>query len=142
MDRLTSCGYETDGICLICGLDLETRDHLFFECSFSASVWRNLMTQLHIPNAHLNWDDLLNWIHITSLDECTRLALLQGWQGAIYELWKERNRRLHDGVTLSHGKVFRLILRSVMDKCRAMSLLGSSRGDLLLQRWSHSHGFG
>ncbi|CAA7052246.1 unnamed protein product [Microthlaspi erraticum] len=30
MDRMTSWGYETEGICLLCGLDSESRDHLFF----------------------------------------------------------------------------------------------------------------
>lgn len=43
---------------------------------------------------------------------------------------------------ICHGKVFSLVLRSVMDKCQAMSLLGSSRGDLILQQWSHSYEFG
>ncbi|KAG5411718.1 hypothetical protein IGI04_008037 [Brassica rapa subsp. trilocularis] len=29
-----------------------------------------------------------------------KLVILQVWQAAIYELCKERNRRLHDGLTL------------------------------------------
>ncbi|CAA7026629.1 unnamed protein product [Microthlaspi erraticum] len=71
----------------------------------------------------------------SSFDNAKRLALLQGWQGAVYELWKERNRRMHDGVTFSPGKVFHLILSSLMDKCRALTLLGSSHGDSILQLW-------
>ncbi|CAA7029742.1 unnamed protein product [Microthlaspi erraticum] len=35
LDRLSAWGYDMEGTCLLCGVDLETRDHLFFECSFS-----------------------------------------------------------------------------------------------------------
>ncbi|CAA7043732.1 unnamed protein product [Microthlaspi erraticum] len=138
---MISWGYETDGLCLLCGTEMESHNHLFFQCSFTAFVWRNLFLHLQLSNVPMAWDPLLTWLQDIHLDVTTRLALLQAWQGAIYELWKERNRRMHDGVTLSHSHVLRLVLSSVKDKCRALCNLGSSQGDLLLQKWSHSNGF-
>ncbi|CAA7058554.1 unnamed protein product [Microthlaspi erraticum] len=132
LDRMSAWGYDSDGTCLLCGIELETRDHLFFECSFSASVWRRLMFCLNLHNVPGHWAQLLDWLTSASLDTTKKLALLQDWQGAVYELWKERNR-LHDGVTFPYGKIFSLILSSVRDKCRAMSMFGSSHGDSMLQ---------
>ncbi|CAA7058009.1 unnamed protein product [Microthlaspi erraticum] len=139
---MSSWGYEIDGTCLLCRTEPESRDHLFFQCSYSAFVWRKLFLHLQLSNVLMNWGPLLSWFQVANLDATTRSALLQAWQGAIYELWKERNRRLHDGVTLSHSQVLKFVLSSVLDKCRALRIMGSSQGDLLLQKWSHSNGFG
>ncbi|CAA7024003.1 unnamed protein product [Microthlaspi erraticum] len=122
MDRMSSWGFEMEGTCLLCGANRETRDHLFFECPFSAFVWERLMIQLDLCIVPMSWMNLLYWLQVASLDNTLRLAVLQGWQGAVYEIWREHNRRLHDGVTLSQGKVFRIIISFVMDKCRALAL--------------------
>ncbi|CAA7019532.1 unnamed protein product [Microthlaspi erraticum] len=137
LDRMIGWGYKVEGTCLLCSLDLETRDHLFFRCPFSAAIWRRIKLLLHAPMAPMEWNHLLSWFNVTLLDSSKKLAMLQGWQGAIYEIWRERNRRLHNGVTLPYGRVFNLIFSSTKDKCRAMVLLGSSRGDPIFHQWSH-----
>ncbi|CAA7034489.1 unnamed protein product [Microthlaspi erraticum] len=88
LDRLSAWGYATEGTCLLCGSELETRDHLFFECSYSASIWRRLTLHLNILNVPVHWSMLLSWLNVTPLEASKRLALLQGWQGAVYEIWK------------------------------------------------------
>ena len=39
LDRMSSWGLVQDGKCRLCQNALETRDHLFFACSFSKKVW-------------------------------------------------------------------------------------------------------
>ncbi|CAL9227943.1 unnamed protein product [Arabidopsis halleri] len=63
------------------------------------------------------------------------MALLQGWQGAIYELWRERNRHYHDGLSLPPVRVANHVIVSVENKCSAMHQLGSKRGLSILQCW-------
>ena len=38
MDRMIAWGLEVDGVCRLCRNGMESRDHLFFDCSFSKEV--------------------------------------------------------------------------------------------------------
>ncbi|CAA7043002.1 unnamed protein product [Microthlaspi erraticum] len=78
LDRISSWGYETEGVCLLCGSALESRDHLFFECSYSASIWRKLMGHLSFSNIPIHWNQILHWFQVVASDEPTKLALLRG----------------------------------------------------------------
>ncbi|XP_020866212.1 uncharacterized protein LOC110224467 [Arabidopsis lyrata subsp. lyrata] len=85
LDRLSTWGYDVELNCLLCGLAHESRNHLFFECVFSTEVWRFITQRLQISSPPLLWDQVLIWLSTTSVSKHKRLALLQGWQGAIYE---------------------------------------------------------
>ncbi|VVA90333.1 unnamed protein product [Arabis nemorensis] len=96
--------------------------------SFSSKVtWDNIRN----VKPHVSWHPLRA---CTSSDRS--LALLQGWQAAIYEIWKERNRRFHDGATLSPSLILQRIFVVVKNKSIAMENLGSGRGEALLRIWS------
>ncbi|XP_020881839.1 uncharacterized protein LOC9313537 [Arabidopsis lyrata subsp. lyrata] len=85
LDRLSSWGYDVELDCLLCGLAHESRNHLFFNCVFSVEVWRLITQRLHISSSPLLWDQILLWLPTTLVSRNKILALLQGWQGAIYE---------------------------------------------------------
>lgn len=138
LDRVVIWDPETEETCLLCGSGMESRDHLFFVCSYSVVVWRGLTRKLSISDAPIEWEQIMQWLMGSQVTTPKRLALLQAWQGATYELWRERNRRFHDGITIPPLKVLSFVLRTVVDKCRAMSLLGSDRGTMILQQWSQS----
>lgn len=106
LDRVAKWDGETEVTCLQCGRSTESRDHLFFVCCYSAAVWRGLTQKLGITNAPLEWDQIIQWLLVSQLQIPKKLALLQAWQGAMYELWRERNRRMHDGTTIPSSKVF------------------------------------
>ena len=43
MDRLKAWGMEMDGVCALCKQDMETRNHLFFTCTYSKVIWQKVM---------------------------------------------------------------------------------------------------
>uniref|UniRef100_A0A5B7BV48 Reverse transcriptase zinc-binding domain-containing protein n=1 Tax=Davidia involucrata TaxID=16924 RepID=A0A5B7BV48_DAVIN len=49
-DRLLRYGGISDGRCLFCNQAVETHSHLFFQCSFTSSLWRHLIT-----DCGMNW---------------------------------------------------------------------------------------
>ncbi|CAA0359938.1 unnamed protein product [Arabidopsis thaliana] len=85
----------------------------------------------------LLWDQILLWLPKASTSKHRNLALLQGWQGAIYALWKERNRRFHDGLSLSSGTIAMDVMSTMINKCKVMIQLDLKRGISLLQCWTH-----
>ncbi|CAH2060106.1 unnamed protein product [Thlaspi arvense] len=112
LDHSLKWDYDTEGICLLCGSDYETWDHLFFECSYSAEVWRKLTLKLNIRDPPFQWQQILLWLPSAASDESSKLALLQGWKSTIFELWREKNRRFHAGITFNQEKVLKFILYS------------------------------
>ncbi|XP_010513296.1 PREDICTED: uncharacterized protein LOC104789266 [Camelina sativa] len=135
LDRLSAWGYDVELDCLLCGLACESRDHMFFQCAFSAEVWSLIMQRLQISSPPFLWDQILLWLPSILVSKQKKLALLQGWQAAIYELWRERNRRFHDGLSLFPVQVARHIFSSMENKCNAMIQLGLKRGTSILQCW-------
>ncbi|VYS52247.1 unnamed protein product [Arabidopsis thaliana] len=137
LDRLSTWGFDIELDCLLCGFAHESRNHLFFECVFSAEVWRLITQRLQTSPPPLLWDQILLWLPKASTSKHRNLALLQGWQGAIYALWKERNRRFHDGLSLSSGTIAMDVMSTMINKCKVMIQLDLKRGISLLQCWTH-----
>lgn len=47
--------------CVLCDLEPESHDHIFFSCPYSATVWSNLTAQSQLHWPRLNWPNLLHW---------------------------------------------------------------------------------
>lgn len=139
LNRLSSWGLDVESTCLLCGNEQESRDHLFFDCSFSNQIWVQLMHRLSLSSAPLKWEDTIAWLPSASSSAIISLAILQGWQACIYEIWRERNRRVHDGVTLPSHKVFHKILCLLINKATALRNTGSSKGQPLICLWTSGH---
>ncbi|KAG5389348.1 hypothetical protein IGI04_030889 [Brassica rapa subsp. trilocularis] len=63
-------------------------------------------------------------------------AVIQAWQGAIYLIWQERNRRFHDGQTFPPARIMKSLISLLRIKALALSATGRALGDKLLFLWS------
>lgn len=94
-DRLISWGLNTNSHCLLCNQGIGFRNHLYFDCNFSDVVWSPLASKLrlHVPSRawEANTEALITYAGPKHLCYLTLLV----WQATIYEIWKERNERLH-----------------------------------------------
>ncbi|XP_018473851.2 uncharacterized protein LOC108845081 [Raphanus sativus] len=133
-DRLISWGLPVDPNCLLCNAASESRDHLYFECPYSRTVWNVIARRCHhFPVADWN-QTLLSMQTLTGCRYKKKLTLL-GWKSVIYWLWTERNARLHRQQFRNHDALISLIGRQLKDKIlsfRHSSLVGSSR---MMQLW-------
>ncbi|XP_058726146.1 uncharacterized protein LOC131597466 [Vicia villosa] len=93
-DRLVKFGMISDTKCEFC-LESETLQHMFFECSATRSIWKEVMRWLHIENQEGGWMQVKNW----SIKLCKsknwrkefyKIALAE----CIYAIWLKRNRRV------------------------------------------------
>ena len=116
----------------VCGSGPETRDHLFFHCSVSASIWNTVLLRFgrHLPFS--DWPDMLVWISSGSGRFSLTLKKLDA-QTMIFYIWKERNARLHSSTNSTPTTVFQRIDRSVRDSILARSSRQKFKG--LLSQW-------
>ncbi|CAA7049602.1 unnamed protein product [Microthlaspi erraticum] len=130
-DRLSRWGLDVPEVCLLCGTDLESRDHLLFLCSYSAQVWSSFFSHrsLSPPSSFV---DIVSWIRSNNLPPKLKLICKLIFQAAVYYIWKERNARLHSPivkVSQSLVKEIQLLLRAKLaglDRSLTSNVLSSS----------------
>ena len=100
-----------DASCVLCQQHLETRDHLFFSCSYSEEVWSGLAHGL-LPSL---FSDQWQWIMVILADK--NLAMLKlylircSFQVALHSIWRERNNRRHGSQPVLAGQLTSIIDR-------------------------------
>ncbi|KAE8729270.1 hypothetical protein F3Y22_tig00003725pilonHSYRG00291 [Hibiscus syriacus] len=48
--------------CLLCGIEAEIKDHLFFDCGFARELWGAILTLCGVNHTVSNWDRELAWV--------------------------------------------------------------------------------
>ncbi|XP_020887742.1 uncharacterized protein LOC110230094 [Arabidopsis lyrata subsp. lyrata] len=89
-DRLRSWGLNIPDACVICSSGLEIHDHLFFDCSFSASVWQPFALRIW-PNAPATLASISSWIlqAQSPVNSNAKIIIKLLLQTACYLIWRE-----------------------------------------------------
>ncbi|KAE8714581.1 OB-fold-like isoform 1 [Hibiscus syriacus] len=77
-DRLARFGLIVDNVCGLCGIGMESRDHLFVDCSYAKDVWGSILNTCDISHVFHSWDELLHWL-LANLKGNTILDSMVGW---------------------------------------------------------------
>ncbi|KAL0788548.1 hypothetical protein Bca101_004794 [Brassica carinata] len=85
-DRVQRWNPQASASCALCSGQLESRSHIFFECSYSDEVWTKLFLVRYV------------------------------FQAALYSLWRERNSRTHGELPLPAAKLVTLVEKMVRNR--------------------------
>jgi hypothetical protein len=132
-DRLLKWGYKGDVKCFFCHNQIETREHLFFECSFSYRIWKFLMSQCSVDNPPVIWDEVMqlgisNWGSRTLKSFLCRLGL----SSVIYHLWCTRNEINHSGQPNTEEQILKKVLWEVRARIVGKGKFPKTRENLVL----------
>ncbi|XP_062167062.1 uncharacterized protein LOC133873362 [Alnus glutinosa] len=101
-EKMCIWGYEGDILCPFCRACIECRDHLFFKCSFSRRIWRNVMQSCLEPFPVVDWDDVAIWCMMQLKGKSLKTRLCKLSLGAVvYHIWIQRNNLIHGNVVYS-----------------------------------------
>ncbi|XP_020874182.1 uncharacterized protein LOC110226574, partial [Arabidopsis lyrata subsp. lyrata] len=87
-------GLNVPSVCLLCNSQNESRQHLFFDCSYAAEVWQYFTRKAHVFPSYL-FEDGVRWLKNPCHDKNIALILRLAFQASMYSIWRERNSRLH-----------------------------------------------
>lgn len=133
-DRMVAWNAGIDGTCVLCMQQLETRNHLFFGCDYSSSLWYKLMNVFMGNGYSEEWMDVVRFIQKPNLDRTRSFLVRYVFQATIYMIWRERNCRRHGERPRSPAVLFAMIDRLV--KNRIMSIRAQDRRlDCAFQLW-------
>jgi len=131
-------GYGDNLLSPFCYGCLESRDHLFFSCSFSGRVWKRVIATCFIRYPKQAWEDIAEWsssaLKGKSLwNTLCRLCL----DASIYHIWRQRNDLLHGNVPRSEEQIIAQIIWEVKTNILASSSFKDTVfNQRLIQEWN------
>lgn len=127
-DRLATRGWRNNGHCPLCRCDTETALHLVAMCRYTKRIWRLVATwagyqQLEpaqweeARSVHQWWESLANTPGIPKKGLRSLILLV------VWEIWKERNRRIFDHKEMATG----VLLAKIKEEASLWALAGAKR---------------
>lgn len=92
-DRIFRWNPQAVAVCWLCKEELETRDHLFFDCKYSKEVWSETIGSLAGSVCIHGWERVMQVVVNGVQDRLSTCLLRYCFQAVIYVLWMERNTR-------------------------------------------------
>lgn len=117
-DRMRVWGVEQP--CLLCGERDETRNHLFFACPYTYTVWLDLAGHLLGAAANPAWEETLSYLISSTAHTMESVLLRLLFQVSIYHIWRERNARRHGSSPITVSVMKRLIDKVVRNRITSL----------------------
>lgn len=131
--RLLRWGMNISSSCCLCDTGEEDRDHLFLKCEISEALWSLALQRLGYSfRAFHTWTSFADWT--ATRDSVTSRTLKRMVaQATTYNIWIERNNRLHGQEFRTPAVLFKIIDRSIKDAILGRRKL--KKFQLLMQLW-------
>lgn len=95
-DRLLKWSVVDNATCVLCRNGThESHNHLFFDCSHSRVVWKEILQRNFIHRGPLTWEDEKKWFLLHSKGKFIKKSILKlSLAATVYGIWCERNMRI------------------------------------------------
>ena len=132
-DRMRSWGMMQG--CTLCGERDETRDHLFFACPYSFTVWHSLANRILGPHIDPDWQLTLDHLQTLRTGTLDTILIKMLFQMTIYHVWRERNARRHHTSWMTVETMCAIIDKTMRNRISSLKYRGGHKYAGLLQRW-------
>ncbi|GJY19324.1 reverse transcriptase domain, reverse transcriptase zinc-binding domain protein [Tanacetum coccineum] len=100
--------------CLLCNMQPDSHDHLFFECAFSAQIWNHLKPYMRMFNIPPSLSSIVTFLVPLASKKSARVIIVkQVFAASCYFIWQERNNRLFAQQRRSSNQVIDSIISTV-----------------------------
>ncbi|XP_048637500.1 uncharacterized protein LOC125609928 [Brassica napus] len=106
--------------CTLCGEIDETREHLFFACPFSYTMWDNVAGRLLGQRMNPDWSNTLLSIQHARFSPMDLVLVRMVFSMTIYIVWKECNRRRHQKPWSTAAQVTRIIDKTMCNRMTSL----------------------
>lgn len=135
-DRMQFWQSDRDLNCAFCHMQLDSVDHLFFECQYSSMVYWHFRSKGYLNISHNSWDDLMVKAATVWKGKSINVVVNKLILGAlVYLLWQERNWRLFQNSRRSVIQLIGGIEEVVRLKIMGLNLRDTTRVRRMLIDW-------
>ncbi|KAK1424620.1 hypothetical protein QVD17_19953 [Tagetes erecta] len=122
--------------CPLCMRNIDSHEHLFFECAFANQVWKAIRVFTDMVQVDGKWEDIVQffisrgeWKSISSIVD--RLVL----GAAAYYVWQERNARLFENDKRTPTQISNVILKTVRMRLLSIRMKDSITTRRIMAKW-------
>ncbi|CAL9243028.1 unnamed protein product [Arabidopsis halleri] len=123
------------GMCVLCQNCIESRNHLFFECDFSSTVWAALAHGLLKSRYTTDWQLLIDIISTNQFTKVEAFLTRYVIQAVVYAIWRERNGRRHGESAQTAERITAWVDKQIRNRISAIRLMGDKRYEKAYQFW-------
>ena len=120
---------------MLCGEKNETRDHLYFACVYSFTIWMNIAERILGQVISPDWEETVTALMHPNRTRMDTILLRLNFHCAIYAIWMGRNWRRHGGVWISADELTRRIGKLVRNRISSLRYVWPHPLAGLLRRW-------
>lgn len=129
MDRILSWNNAVNGTFVLCQVEMETCQHLFFRCHYSSKIWREMVEGILKEDYTTSWDENLTIISQARRCPTETFIIRYTFQVVAHSIWRERNARKHGEQPLDEKCLAKMIDKMV----RLKLLLVKGKGKKYLE---------
>ena len=113
--------------CVLCGERDETRDHLFFACPYSYTIWDRVASRLLGRRINPDWSDMLQVVCGEAYTLMDQILIRLLFQVVVYHVWRERNLRRHQQGFKGTDQLISMISKVVKNRISSLGYKGHHR---------------
>ncbi|XP_022042057.1 uncharacterized protein LOC110944699 [Helianthus annuus] len=122
--------------CPLCRNDRDSRDHLFFQCSFSATVWQHIKPMGFLDQVNDTWQSIMDWMLLhASSKKVEHIVSKLVIAATTYFIWLERNNCLFSNDRAKVESVVGRIKGTVRLRLMGFDFKGDAKVDRMLRNW-------
>lgn len=133
-DRMLNWGLQVDGLCVLCHGHIESRNHLYYQCSYSWNIWEPTAARCGFTPSQ-SWDTTLLDLRSAPGTRLQRKLRLLCWQATNYLLWVERNNRIHRNQFKTYDILLRELDRLIRNRIATYRFTDPAASSDLLALW-------
>lgn len=111
-----------DMLCVFCKLVPDSHAHLFFQCSFSCTVWRKVKHQVAFYGFPEEWYEIHD--RLSQKRGPKKMEHKLALAATVYHIWRERNMRIFRDVTKPLLKVVEDICSVILNRMAWKTITG------------------
>ncbi|XP_022024188.1 uncharacterized protein LOC110924493 [Helianthus annuus] len=120
----------------LCKHDRDSRDHLFFQCSFAAQVWNNVKVMVDLSSVNDSWDPVMDWmIQHANTKKIEHIICKLVIAASTYFIWQERNARLFTPNQNSVSGITEKIMNIVRLRVMGFKATKDANFTKLMRKW-------
>ncbi|XP_021993252.1 uncharacterized protein LOC110889984 [Helianthus annuus] len=122
--------------CPLCKHGKDSRDHLFFRCSYALQVWNRVKDMAYMDSIDANWESIIDWLSQHATNNSARSVVSKLVVAASsYFIRQERNNRLFSTNQRNATMIANIILHTVRLKLMTFKAGRGLKHPLMLERW-------
>ncbi|PWA63876.1 reverse transcriptase zinc-binding domain-containing protein [Artemisia annua] len=135
-DRIFQWNNDLNIRCSLCNECMDSRDHLFFQCSYVKSVWELIKPKSYVQSLSQSWMCNVEAMATNNNNTIKSVVSRLVFGSMVYFIWQERNKRQFTNERRNCQSLAEVILDTVKLRLSGLQILNSVNVQDVAREWN------